>query len=125
MAFFWPRLFGSAQSLSAGEALLSVGWIPAVRCGACRGVPGLPEFLTDAGGSSYRAGVAEQRCEAVSPTAESSVTQTSVPEHLPAPTCRAQRGMDSLGCKEATVPFSPEGSLLSGCGKVSALLVWV
>lgn len=84
-----------------------------------------PDFLAVAGGSSYCTSVAEQQYKAVSPTVKSSVTQDSVPKNLPASICRAQRGMNSFGCKEAIIPFSPKGSLLSGSGKVSVLLVWV
>lgn len=125
MAFLCPQLFDLILSPSAGEALVLIGWIRTVRCWACRGILVHPDFLTIAGGSSYRARVAEQQYKAVSPTVKPSVTQNSVPKNLPAPTCRAQRGMNSFGCKEAIIPFSPKGSLLSGSEKVSVLLVWV
>lgn len=99
MAFLCPQLFDSSPSLSAGEALVVLGWILTVHYGACRGILAHPDF------SPLHARAAGQQHEAVPPSGKSSVAQNNVPEYLPPSVCRAQRRMNSFGCREAVVPF--------------------
>lgn len=99
MAFLCPQLFDSSPSLSAGEALVVLGWILTVHYGACRGILAHPDF------SPLHPRAAGQQHEAVPPSGKSSVAQNSVPEYLPPSVCRAQRRMNRFGCREAVVPF--------------------
>lgn len=76
-----------------------LGWILTVHYGACRGILAHPDF------SPLHARAAGQQHEAVPPSGKSSVAQNNVPEYLPPSVCRAQRRMNSFGCREAIVPF--------------------
>lgn len=78
-----------------------------------------------AGGSGRRAGVAEQRYEAVSLTAKSSVTQNSVPKSLAAISLQSPEGNKQRWLQRGQKALFSQSIPLPGSGKVSVLLVWV